>query len=166
MDSAVAADDAGHGFAASVPGDAAVRLGDLAGYLGFHLRLAQEASFQAFAQRTGTADLRPGRFAILVLIGENPGLSQTALGAAAGRDKSTLTPAVRDLEQRGLVERRRLAQDRRSYALRLTPEGERMRHALSRHAAAHDAVLDRLVGLDEKPAFLAALQRLIAGLTP
>jgi len=152
--------------AATAVTDAAVRLGDLGGYLGFYLRLAQEASFQAFAQRTGTADLRPGRFAILMLIGENPGLSQTALGAAAGRDKSTLTPALRDLEQRGLIERRRLVTDRRSYALGLTPEGEQVRQALSRHASAHDAVLDRLVGLEEKPAFLAALQRIIAGLTP
>src|SRR5262249_40655121 len=63
--------------------------GPLADWIGFNLRMAQEASFMAFARQarsvTGT---RPGRFAVLTLINENPGISQTALGFAAGRDKS------------------------------------------------------------------------------
>ena len=68
-----------------------LRLGPLADFVGFHLRLAQEASFQAFARRVRDLDLRPGRFAVLALIGENPGISQTALGRVSGRDKSSLT---------------------------------------------------------------------------
>jgi DNA-binding MarR family transcriptional regulator len=140
------------------------RLGALEGYIGFNLRLAQEASFQAFARRTGETDLRPARFAILVLIHENPGISQTELGAAAGRDKSTLTPALADLERRGLVNRTRMAHDRRSYALTLTREGLQMLRTLSRHAAAHDRQLDALVGPGNRDAFLAILRRLIAGL--
>ena len=58
-------------------------------WLGFHLRMAQIASFQAFAREVGEVDLPPGRFALLTLIGRNPGISQTALSRAAGRDKST-----------------------------------------------------------------------------
>ncbi|WP_426959713.1 MarR family winged helix-turn-helix transcriptional regulator [Muricoccus radiodurans] len=141
-----------------------LRLGPLSETIGFHLRLAQEASFAAFARRSGTAGLRPGRYAILVLIGENPGLSQTALGAAVGRDKSTLTPALSDLERRGLIQRDRPPWDRRSYALSLTPAGEAMRAELAAHADAHDAALDRLLGEADRPAFLATLRRLIAGL--
>src|ERR1700719_3936530 len=80
-----------------------LRLGALADFIGFHLRLAQEASFQAFARRVRDLDLRPGRFAVLALIGENPGISQTALGRASGRDKSSLTPALDDLAGRGLI---------------------------------------------------------------
>ena len=49
-----------------------VRLGPLADFIGFHLRIAQEASFQAFARRAGAVELGPGRFALLMLIGENP----------------------------------------------------------------------------------------------
>ena len=45
-----------------------VRLGALEGYIGFHLRIAQAASFQAFAREVGDSDLRPGRFAILYLM--------------------------------------------------------------------------------------------------
>lgn len=147
-----------------VPAEAPLNLGGLDGYLGFHLRLAQEASFQAFARRTGEADLRPGRFAILVLIDANPGISQTELGAAAGRDKSTLTPALVDLERRGLVRRERAAHDRRSYALTLTDAGQEVLRTLSRHAAAHDRQLDSLVGEENKQAFMAILRRIIAGL--
>lgn len=144
--------------------DARLDLGGLDGYLGFHLRLAQEASFQAFARRTGEADLRPGRFAILVLIDANPGISQTELGAAAGRDKSTLTPALADLERRGLVQRQRATHDRRSYALTLTDAGREVLRMLSQHAAAHDRQLDELVGPENKQAFMGILRRIIAGL--
>jgi hypothetical protein len=77
--------------------------GPLADWIGFHLRMAQIASFQAFAREVGEVDLPPGRFALLTLIGRNPGISQTVLSRAAGRDKSTLTPALRDLIRRDLV---------------------------------------------------------------
>jgi DNA-binding MarR family transcriptional regulator len=144
--------------------ETAPALGGLDGQIGFLLRLAQEASFQAFARRTGKAQLRPGRYAILVLIDANPGISQTALGAAAGRDKSTLTPALADLERRGLVRRQRMAHDRRSYALTLTEAGRGMLQALSRHAATHDRQLDALVGEENRQAFMEGLRRIIAGL--
>ncbi|HEY8612275.1 MAG TPA: MarR family winged helix-turn-helix transcriptional regulator [Roseomonas sp.] len=141
-----------------------VRLGLLGDTLGFHLRLAQEASFAGFARRTGDSGLKPGHFATLVVIHENPGLSQTALGAAVGRDKSTLTPKLTELERRGLIRRDRAATDRRSYALTLTPAGEEALAALQVHAAAHDRALDRLVGSENRDAFLDMLRRLIAGL--
>src|SRR5262245_53252294 len=63
----------------------AIDYGPLAEWVGFHLRLAQTASFQAFARETEDVDLRPGRFSILVLIGRNPGISQTVLSRANGR---------------------------------------------------------------------------------
>ncbi len=138
----------------------ALRLGPLADFIGFHLRLAQEASFQAFARRVRGYQMRPGRFAVLALIGENPGISQTALGRAAGRDKSTLTPALNDLVRRALVKRRRVASDRRSYALSLTVKGKRLLDELTLHARAHDRVLDEIVGLRHKAGFIRTLRRL------
>ena len=145
-------------------GPGAVRLGLLEDTLGFHLRLAQEASFAAFARRAGTEGLKPGHFATLVVIHENTGLSQTALGAAVGRDKSTLTPRLSELEARGLIRRDRAAADRRSYALSLTPAGEEALALLTAHAAAHDRALDGLVGAENRDTFRDALRRLTAGL--
>jgi DNA-binding MarR family transcriptional regulator len=144
--------------------NSAVRLGALDGLVGFHLRLAQEASFAAFARRVGQSDLRPGHFAFLALIGENPGLTQTALGAAAGRDKSTLTPALDDLERRGLILRRRAAASRRSYELFLTAAGETALRGLIAHAEAHDSEIDRMIGPEERAALIRALRRIARGL--
>jgi len=149
----------------TIPAPEPLRLGPLTDFIGFHLRLAQEASFQAFARRVRDLDLRPGRFAVLALIGENPGISQTALGRASGRDKSSLTPALDDLARRGLIHRRRVARDRRSYALSLTPKGERLLATLLTHARAHDRRLDAIVGVRRKAEFIGTLRRIAMALS-
>jgi DNA-binding MarR family transcriptional regulator len=140
------------------------RLGPLGGFLGFHLRLAQEASFRAFAQAVGERGLRPSRFAMMVIIAENPGITQTALGRASGRDKSTLTTAMDDLVKRGLVSRGRDPADRRSYGLELTAKGRAALARLMRIAEQHDRRLDEVVGPANKPLLLEMLRRIVAGL--
>ena len=87
--------------------------------------MAQEATFQAFSRRSQEIGESPGRFATLTLIARNPGISQTELSHANGRDKSSLTPVVEDLVRRGLVERKRVRSDRRAYRLSLTPAGKK-----------------------------------------
>ena len=67
-----------------------VSFGPLAYWVGFNLRMAQEAAFQAFSRRSQEIGETPGRFATLTLIARNPGISQTELSQAAGRDKSSL----------------------------------------------------------------------------
>ena len=141
-----------------------VDLGPLADYVGFHLRLAQAASFQAFAKLADGIDLQPGRFALLALISHNPGLTPTALSLASGRDKSTITPALRDLERRGLVVRRRAPEDGRSFTLTLSATGEATMRALEVHAEAHERALDRIVGPDNKAEFLRTLRRITLAL--
>src|SRR5450432_3554350 len=103
----------------------AMNFGPLAYWVGFNLRMAQESAFQAFSRRSQEIGESPGRFATLTLIGRNPGISQTELSHAAGRDKSSLSPAVEDLVGRGLVERKRMHADRRTYRLNLTPAGKK-----------------------------------------
>lgn len=141
-----------------------VQLGPLSDFIGFHLRLAQEASFRAFAQRAGDPGLKPTRFAMLLLIRENPGISQTALSRASGRDKSTLTTALDDLVRRGWVLRERGAEDRRSYRLHLTAKGRAVLTNLVKTAQEHDRRLDAIVGAEGKPAFLELLRRITAEL--
>jgi DNA-binding MarR family transcriptional regulator len=144
--------------------DGAIRFGPLEDFIGFHLRLAQEASFRAFAQRVRDPRLRPSRFAMMVLIAQNPGITQGALSQASGRDTSTLTTALDDLVTRGLVLRERAALDRRRYALELTPRGRRVLTRLMAHARGHDRTLDDLVGPSGKVALLNLLRRIIDGL--
>lgn len=123
-----------------------IALGGLDGYIGYHLRMAQAASFRAFQKKTGRRDLTPGWFALLSLIADNPGITPIALSRASGRDKSTLSPLLRDLIAKGFVERQPIARDRRSYALFLTPSGRECLSDLAAHAARHDARLDEIAG--------------------
>lgn len=139
-----------------------IRLGVLEGYIGFHLRQAQNASFRAFKRQTGEPGLRPGWFAVLSLIESNPGITPVLLSRASGRDKSTLTPVLRDLTHRKLIERCPVRSDKRSYALALTPTGRNKLRELATHAAAHDRKLDRIAG--PMKAELVALLRRITGL--
>lgn len=139
-----------------------VDFGPLANWVGFHLRLAQTASFQAFVQEARAVDLSPGRFATLMLIGRNPGISQTALAAANGRDKSTLTPILEDLERRGLIVREKMKTDRRSYQLSLTDAGKKMLDQLTVCAKRHDDNLDRIIGTKDRVKFLKILQKISA----
>lgn len=144
----------------------AIDLGPLGSWIGFYLRLAQNASFHAFAREARGVDLSPGRFATLMLIGRNPGISQTALSRANGRDKSSLTPVLEDLSRRKLIRRIRAKNDRRSYRLMLTPSGERLLQQLTVCAEQHDANLDRIIGPRERARFLQILKRIVAEITP
>ena len=136
--------------------------GALAHWVGFNLRMAQAAAFQAFARLAKDVGSRPGRFATLMLIGRNPGISQTALSRANGRDKSTLTPVLNDLERRGLIERKRTRADQRVYRLTLTPAGRKLLKELVACAEKHERNLDRIVGRDRKAGFVRTLRRIAA----
>ena len=58
-----------------------------------------------FKRHTGIPGLRPGWFAVLSLINNNPGITPLALSRASGRDKSTITPVLRDLVREQLISR-------------------------------------------------------------
>lgn len=137
-----------------------IDFGVLDNWIGFHLRMAQTASFQAFARLSHQVHMRPGRFATLYLIDRNPGISQTALSRANAKDKSSLTPVLNDLVRRGYVHRARTRNDRRTYRLTLTPAGRALLGQLMTCAREHDRNLDRLVGRKDKPRLLALLRRI------
>jgi len=140
----------------------AIDYGPLADWVGFNLRMAQAAAFQAFSRLASEIGTRPGRFATLMLIGRNPGISQTALSRANGRDKSSLTPVLDDLERRGLVIRRRTRADQRVYRLSLTRAGRRLLAELTRCAREHEKKLDRIIDAKDQKKFVRVLKRIIA----
>jgi len=137
-----------------------VKFGPLAQWIGFNLRMAQESTFQAFSHLSKEIGENPGRFAALTLIGRNPGISQTALSRASGRDKSSLTPVLEDLVRRGLVARRRTDADRRTYRLSLTADGDRALARLNKCAQRHERNLDRIIGMRDRKRFLQTLKRI------
>lgn len=141
-----------------------INLGFFEDAVGFYLRTAHEAAFRAFLKRVGDSTTPPWKFAILALIDANPGLTQVALARTTQRDPSSLTPALDDLCDRGLVTRIRQVNNRRSYALRLTPLGKKAMQQLQASAIAHERELDRLVGQEQRTQFIETLKRIAAGL--
>ena len=139
-----------------------IEFGPLATWIGFNLRMAQEATFQAFSRRSQAIGESPGRFATLTLIATNPGISQTELSLANGRDKSSLTPVVEDLVRRGLVERRRGHSDRRTYRLSVTRAGKKTLAEMTRCARQHERNLDRIIGQRDRKRFLHLLKKIAA----
>jgi DNA-binding MarR family transcriptional regulator len=139
-----------------------VDYGPLADWIGFNLRTAQEASFQAFSRLSREIGVRPGRFATLTLIGNNPGITQTALSRANSRDKSTLTPLLADLVRRGLIRRARTRNDRRTYRLTLTKAGETLLQRLNACARGHEEKLDLILGARDRAQFLRILRKVAA----
>lgn len=139
-----------------------IDFGPLAGWIGFNLRMAQESAFQAFSRRSQEIGESPGRFATLTLIHRNPGISQTELSQASGRDKSSITPVIEDLVRRGLVERRRMDSDKRAYRLSLTPQGKKVLASLMRCARRHERALDGIIGLRDRRRFLEICRKIAA----
>jgi DNA-binding MarR family transcriptional regulator len=84
--------------------------------LGLHLA-------RQFGERLAPLGLEPRHAGMLTRLAAHEGLSQQALGELTGLNPTRMVFLVDELEQRGLVERRRNTADRRSYALYLTPQG-------------------------------------------
>ena len=140
-----------------------IQLGFLADFLGFHLRLAQDASYRAFARHRDKDLIKPGRFPALAIISLNPGISQSALGRAIARDKSTVSPLIKDLQKNGFISRKPSAHDRRSVTLMLTKKGERTLDRLHARAEDHESELDKIVGTS-KARLMTLLDKIIIGM--
>jgi DNA-binding MarR family transcriptional regulator len=97
------------------------RLFDFAGY---RIKLAYSLVFQSFNKMFAELNLAFGQYSVLALIGLNPGASQLALAQAAGLDGSTIVPITNRFAKLGWIKRVRRSDDRRVYAVRITPAGK------------------------------------------
>ncbi len=119
--------------------------------IGYELRRAQIRVFQDFADSLAEVDLTPGHFGVLVLLCRNPGISQTALAKAVGVERSTLGEVIEKLEARNLVKRKPAPEDRRSHAVRLSPQGERLLDQATPLVRDHeDRIAQNLSGKERK----------------
>ena len=134
--------------------------GDLDEHFGYILRRAQLAGFEAFHRATARLDITPARYTALTIVGANPGLSQSALGAALGTARSGAMTLTNWMEKRGLVERRNRPHDDRSWGLYLTRSGEAQLRKLSRRVRANDAAFAARLTVSERATLTKMLDRL------
>lgn len=138
----------------------ALRLDLLPGLIGYQLRLAQLSIFNDFAAELKDFDISPGRFGVLVLISANPGMTQSLLASATQLDRSTMVTVIDQLEARGLVERRASPTDRRSNALVLTEEGEKLLKQLKRRIKQHETRIANTMTAEETATLVGLLTRI------
>jgi MarR family transcriptional regulator, 2-MHQ and catechol-resistance regulon repressor len=93
------------------------------------IRLLAEC-MQGFERLSGEhvrqCGLTHAQFDIIATLGNTPGMSYKELGDRTLITKGTLTGVIERLEQKGLVERKRNAEDKRSFYVRLTAQGEQL----------------------------------------
>jgi MarR family transcriptional regulator, lower aerobic nicotinate degradation pathway regulator len=121
---------------------------DLRGSTAFLLKrlgfAAKERATEAF-EETG---LSPYHFAVLLALAEGSHETQGAIADVLGYDRGQLVGLLDELEERGLVERRRDPADRRRQLVSVTPPGKR---ELARMRALNRKLEDELfASLDER----------------
>jgi DNA-binding MarR family transcriptional regulator len=132
----------------------------LDGYVGYALRRAQGVIFADFNHMLAKLNLRPGQFAVLLVIDQNPGSSQSSVSAALGIQKANFVATIADLEVRGLVRRRKTESDGRTYSLGLTPRGRSVLQHAAELQSLHEARVVAQIGLEGRVQLLNLLDRL------
>lgn len=93
------------------------------------IRLLAEC-MQGFERLSGEhvreCGLTHAQFDIIATLGNTEGMSYKELGDKTLITKGTMTGVIERLEQKGLVERVRSLDDKRSWFIRLSPQGEQV----------------------------------------
>ena len=109
------------------------------------LHRAGQCAADIFSSEARLKGLTPRQFAVLTVVAEKEGLTQTVLVERTGIDRSTLADIVTRLLSRGLIQRRRAKDDGRAYAIKLTAQGAKnLRDAQPGAASADTRLLANL----------------------
>ncbi|WP_194725934.1 MarR family winged helix-turn-helix transcriptional regulator [Noviherbaspirillum malthae] len=105
--------------------------------IGYAVRRAQISIYEDFSASLADEGITPQRFSSLVIIENNPGISQTRLSEVMGIARSGVVAIIDKFEDAGLVERQ-ASGDRRSYNLRLTKDGQKQVRRYKKAVQEHD----------------------------
>jgi DNA-binding MarR family transcriptional regulator len=135
----------------------------LTSHLGYSLRRAQVWVFQDFIRTLSVIDIRPAQYSVLVVIGANPGLSQAELADRLAIERARLVHMLDHLQRRGLTERLPSPTDRRTHALQLTKDGQKLLKRAKALAARHEERLTERMGAGAREQVKELLQVFVAG---
>ena len=128
--------------------------------VGYGLRRAQVAMFMAFHHATRGLEITPPRFTALVMIGANPGMTQSTLGAVLGIARSGAMMLTDWMEARTLVERRPHEEDARVWGLYLTERGRKLTDKMKRRVLAEDRKRASVLSRRERAQLVRLLNKL------
>ncbi|MDX3226435.1 MarR family transcriptional regulator [Streptomyces sp. ME19-01-6] len=133
----------------------------LASRLGYLLKHVHLQLTEASARALAPFGIDGRELAVLAVLATDNPLSQLEAARRLGVDRTTMVALIDVLEDKGLVERRRSAQDRRKNTVQLTPTGQDCLHR-AEHAREEmeRQFLAPLAGPDAD-SFVRALQTLV-----
>jgi DNA-binding MarR family transcriptional regulator len=133
------------------------RLVDAPGHL---LRRCQQRAVEIFMEELRPLRLTPRQFAVLIAVGQRPGLTQTELVADTGIDRSTIGDMLDRLVRRGLLRRERSGRDQRANRLRVLPAGLRALAAALPHVRRAQQRILAPVPASQRTAIIAVLRQM------
>jgi len=125
------------------------------------LHRAGQCATDIFASEARASGLTPRQFAVLTIVADEEGLTQTDLVERTGIDRSTLADIVARLLGRVLIQRRRAKEDARAYAIKLTPQGAKALREAQPGAAATDTQLLASLSPAKRQDFLESLSLIV-----
>jgi DNA-binding MarR family transcriptional regulator len=132
------------------------KLGDNTGY---QLRWAYVAVRRHFESAMEKLDLTQKQTGVLWLIDANPAVSQIALANELGMDRASMMAIVDRLEDRGLIVRKRSAEDGRRQELYVTAKGRKVLAQAKTAIQEHEKWLSSKFTKAELAAFVEGLRR-------
>jgi len=119
--------------------------------LAYEIKKAQVRSYEVLFGLFGADALSPGRMTALCIIGNQPGINQSALADALRVNRASVVKVIDALQSLGYVERQSIPDDRRSYALAVTPRGrEELRRLTALSRRYEDMIGAQLTGRERK----------------
>ncbi|HUU66337.1 MAG TPA: MarR family transcriptional regulator [Methyloceanibacter sp.] len=125
------------------------------------LHQAGQRAADIFADEAGAGGLTPRQYAVLAVVSDEEGLTQTELVDRTGIDRSTLADIVARLLSRGLIQRRRAKDDGRAYAIKLSAQGTKALREAQPGATAADLRLMASLPPAKRQDFIESLIRIV-----
>ncbi len=122
---------------------------------GYALRRISAAFMGRFAARLVGLDLRPAEASVLLVIGANPGATQSEIGRLLGIASANMAPLAARLVKRDLIVRQ--AVDGRSHGLTLSDVGRRVAQKVRKVIDELEADLLARIPEADRAAFLKVL---------
>ena len=139
-------------------------MGPLDSYLPYLLNRAGARIAASFAEEVRPLGATLQIWRVLVALRDKDGRRMGDLSATTSIEVSTLTRLVDNMEQKGLVARRRDARDSRAVLLHVTPAGRQLTRRIVPIAERYEKVALKGFGAAEAEALKAALRRLYANM--
>jgi MarR family transcriptional regulator, organic hydroperoxide resistance regulator len=127
--------------------------------IGYQIRAAYVAVRRNFEAAMKKLDLTQKQTSVLWLIEANAGVSQIALANDLGMDRASMMAIVDRLEERGLIVRKRSAEDGRRQELNATAKGKKVLAQAKTAIHDHEKWISQKFTRAEVAAFVEGLKR-------